>query len=245
MSKKKESSTNNSSWISLSVVFVVVMFIVLLASIVIVRYSIKKGVSTATDSFQEAYKESREDTYTKYKDMAYKMSESGYHVSNRVAISINAVKEKSELNVLRVNDVVYIITEKNETKSGTSSWLKVSGKGVFSVNMTAAEYVVDNTRRHVLVRVPRPVIDSSNISIDKTEILHFKENKWNSENSVKSGEDLARDQLGEAKQKIQEDFESNEQYAKLAESSTTSILEALIKGINPDIEDLNVEVEFY
>ena len=64
-------------------------------------------------------------------------------------------------------------------------------------------------------------------------------------NSVKSGEDLAKNQLSEAKQNIQEDFEANEQYSKLAEASATSMLAALIRGINPDVEDLEVEVEFY
>ena len=64
-------------------------------------------------------------------------------------------------------------------------------------------------------------------------------------NSVKSGEDLAKYQLSEAKQNIQEDFEANEQYSKLAEASAKSMLAALIRGINPDVEDLEVEVEFY
>lgn len=64
-------------------------------------------------------------------------------------------------------------------------------------------------------------------------------------NSVKSGEDLAKNQLSEAKQNIQEDFEANEQYSKLAEASAKSMLAALIRGINPDVEDLEVEVEFY
>ena len=63
--------------------------------------------------------------------------------------------------------------------------------------------------------------------------------------SVKSGEDLAKNQLSEAKQNIQEDFEANEQYSKLAEASAKSMLAALIRGINPDVEDLEVEVEFY
>ena len=97
----------------------------------------------------------------------------------------------------------------------------------------------------MLVRVPKPVLDSSNISIDNFETLYFAENIWRSDNSVKSGEALARNQLSEAKQRIQEDFEVNEQYSKLAEASTESMLAALIKGINPEVENLQVEVEFY
>ena len=245
MSSQIKSSKKSGGWIVLSILFVLVICLLAIFSVVIVRYSISKGVSTATDAFQEAFNESKNDTYAKFKDAAYKLSESGHHVSNKVAISIHAVKEKADLNVLKVSDVVYIIDDKNETKDGTTSWLKVSGAGEFSVNLTEAEYVVDNARQYVLVRVPRPVIDSRKIRIENAESLHFEENKWSRGNSVKSGEELARDQLSEAKQRIQEDFEANEQYSKLAESSTQSMLAALIKGINPDVKDLQVEVEFY
>lgn len=245
MNSLKKSSWKSSGWIALSIAFVLITCLIVLLSVFIVRYSISKGVSTAKDTFKEAYEESKADTYEKFKEAAYKLSESGHHVRNRVAISVHAVKEKAELNVLKVSDVVYIINDKNETKSRSVSWLKVSGAGIFSVNLTEAEYVVDNSRQYVLVRVPRPVIDSSNISIENAETLHFEENKWKKENSVKSGEELARDQLSEAKQRIQEDFEANEQYSKLAESSTKSMLSSLIKGINPDAKEIQVEVEFY
>ena len=101
--------------------------------------------------------------------------------------------------------MVYIIDDGTETESGTTSWLKVSGTGVFTVNLTAAEYVIDNERHYVLVRVLKPVLDSSNISIENFETLYFSENVWRNDNSVRSGEILARNQLSEAKQKIQED----------------------------------------
>lgn len=245
MNSQKKSSKKKNGWIILSTVFILIICLIVISSVFIIRYSISKGVSTAKDAFQESFEESKADTYAKFKDTAYKLSESGHHVSNRIAISVHAVKEKADLNVLKVSDVVYIIDDKNETKDGTSSWLKVSGAGVFSVNLTEAEYVIDNARQYVLVRVPHPVIDSANISIDNFESLHFEENKWSRGNSVKTGEELARDQLSEAKQRIQEDFEANEQYSKLAESSTKSMLTALIKGINPEVKDLQVDVEFY
>lgn len=245
MNNKNKTSSGGGRWIAWSIFFLVTIIVILLASVAIVRWSIGKGVTTATDTFHDAYTEAREETYQEYHDLAYAYSESNHHVSNRVLISINAIKEKADLQVLTVSDVVYIISDKADTDSGTTSWLKVSGAGVFTVNLTAAEYIVDNERQHVLVRVPNPVLDSSNISIDNFETLYFEENVWRSDNSVKSGEELARNQLSEAKQQIQEDFEANEQYSKLAKTSTESMLAALIKGVNPEAENLKVEVEFY
>ena len=49
----------------------------------------------------------------------------------------------------------------------------------------------------------------------------------------------------EAKQRIQEDFEASQDYSELAKQSSKSTLAALIKGFNPDVEDLEVDVEFY
>ena len=107
--------------------------------------------------------------------------------------------------------------------------------------------VIDNDRHSVLVRVPQPELDSKNIAIDadRIEVLHFSENVWSIDNSMRSGEELIRNQLSEAMQRIQEDFEANEQYSKLAEASAEAMIAALIKGINPDIADLEVRVEFY
>ena len=243
--RRATSSKKSGGWIALSIIFALILIGIAGYSYYFIRHSISNGVSTAKDSFLSAYADTREETYAQYHDLAFEVSEAEHHVSNDVTISISAIKEKSILEVLRVSDVVYIIDDGTETESGTTSWLKVSGTGVFTVNLTAAEYVIDNERHYVLVRVLKPVLDSSNISIENFETLYFSENVWRNDNSVRSGEILARNQLSEAKQKIQEDFEANEQYSKLAETSTESMLAALIRGINPDILDLQVVVEFY
>lgn len=95
--------------------------------------------------------------------------------------------------------------------------------------------------------LPQPELDSNNIAIDaeKIEVLHFSEKVWSVDSSMRSGEELIRNQLSEAMQRIQEDFEANEQYSKLAQASAEAMIKALIKGINPDIADLEVRVEFY
>ena len=245
MSNRKISSKKKSRWIVWTIILALFLCIIVIASIFVVRYSISKGITTASNAFLGAFEDAKDDTYSQFHDAAYELAEKGHHVSNDVTISISSIKERSSLEVLSVSDVVYIFTDA-ETKSGTTSWLKVTGTGKFTVNLTSAEYVVDSERRHVLVRVPRPELDSKNISIDNVETLLFKENKWNViDNSVKSGHELAQNQVSEARQRIQMDFEENEQYAKFAESSTVSMLSALIKGFNPDVEDLVVNVEFY
>lgn len=247
MSSRKVPSHKNGSWIAWTIILALVLVAIAVASIYVIRYSITNGVSTAKESFLSSYNAAKDETYNQFHDFAFQYSEAKHHVRNEISISIHAVKEKSALEVLYVSDVVYIISDSEDTKSGTTAWLKVPGTGVFTVNLAAAEYVIDNDRHSVLVRVPQPYLDSKNIAIDaeKTEILHFTENVWSIDNSVGSGEKLILKQLSEAKQRIQEDFEANEQYAKFAEASAEDMIAALIRGINLDIADLEVRVEFY
>lgn len=242
LSRRKKAGDH---WIIWTVILAIALILILVSSVLIVRRSVALGVSGAKDSFSDSYENARSDTYQKFWDTAYHIAEESHHVSNDVAISISAVKEKSSLEVLKVSDVVYIVSDAEDTKSGTTSWLKVNGTGVFTVNLTAAEYLVDNNRHYILVRIPSPILDPDNISIESVESLFYKENKWSPDNSVQSGEQLAQAQLNEAQQRIQEDFLENENYDKIAKASAKSMVSALIKGLNSDIDDLQVNVEFY
>lgn len=236
---------SDNSWLIISLVLGIILVVVCASGAYIVKKSISTGVDSAQEAFTSTYTEMRDKAYDSFRDSAYEIAEKQNHVSNDISISIDAIKEKSILEVLKVSDVVYVINDSSESKSGTTSWLEVSGTGIFTVNLSAAECLVDNGRHYVLLRVPSPVLDSQNISIDSWEILKFAENKWNRDNSAKSGEALARNQLNEAKGLMQEDFESSEMYSKLAISSTETMLKALVQGLNSDIPDIQVDVEFY
>ena len=234
-----------TSWIVWTVILAMVLLILVVTSVLIVKSSIVNGVSNAIGSFEDTYARAKDDTYKTIRDKAYAIAEKRNHVSNKVSISMGDIKSKASLKVLHVSDVVYVITDAEDTPSGTAAWLKVTGSGDYKVNLLAAEYIIDNNRQYVLIRVPRPQLDSDNIDIGQCDNIYFSENKWSSSNSVKSGEELARNQLNEAKMKIQEDFLANENYSKMAEKTARSMIEALIKGFNPEIDNIRIDVEFY
>lgn len=241
MGSWKASSKNNGAWIVWTIILTLVLCTIIVASICIVRYSIANGASVAVNTFQTSFQASESEAYTTLHDEAYQYAEAANHVSNRVTIKIDEIKNKAALEVLRISDVVYVI-ENGENTKGTVSWLKAYGTGVFTVDLKAAEFVVDNERHSVLIRVPNPELSAD---IDKLTPIRYSENTWKIDNSIKSGEKLALEQAKEAKQKMQEDFEGNEQYAKLAKMSANSMLTTLIRCANPKVEDLQVEVEFY
>ena len=180
-----------------------------------------------------------------YNLWTYNVAEASYHVKNRGTISIENIQDKANLEVLKVSDVEYITNEKKEDK--VISWLEVPGNGVFTIDMSLSEFIVDDVHNYVLARVPKPEIQTENIEIDTQNIkkLFYKDNRWIDNGSIEEGEDLAIRQLSEAQTKIQEDIQSNERYFEIAKTSAESIIKQLIKSVNEDVTNLDIEVEFY
>ena len=148
--------------------------------------------------------------------------------------------------MLKVSDVEYITNEKKEDK--VTSWLEVPGNGVFTVDLSMSEFIVDDARHYVLARVPKPEINAENIEIEtqKVKIIAYENNHWVFDNgSVEEGEQLVRKQLSEAQTKIQEDIQSNERYFDIAQTSARNNIKQLIKSLNEDIPSLDIEVEFF
>ena len=73
----------------------------------------------------------------------------------------------------------------------------------------------------------------------------FKQNKVIRSSSEKEGFELAKDQYAAAQDKLEASFLSNVQYQAWVEESAIRMIKTLIKGFNPDVEGLEVEVEFY
>ena len=239
------STGKKSNWLLWTIILAFVLLVIILCCVFTVQYSLTSGVSESINSFHDTFINTQADTYDTYHDIAFSIAESSHHIHNDVIINIIDVKKEPKLEALRVSDIVYICTDKGETASKTQSWIKVYGSGVFTVNLNAAEFVTDASRQHILIRVPKPILTSDNIKIDSYENLLFSENTWNRDNSVHSGRSLAQDQLREAMQRMQDDYRANEQYSKMAETSAKSMLSAIIKSLNPDIANLQVDVEYF
>ncbi len=213
------------------------IFVVGLLTVISIATGVRVGSNAASNSYENAFNTEKEETYSKYYDQAEKK----YHVSNEIKISIGRLMETSKLEVLRVSDVEYAIS--NDDEYGITSWLEVPGSGTYVVNLQEAEYIIDDERDHVLVRVPYPEI--TNITIDYANVnkLLFKNNLLN--DSIKVGEDLARRQLSSADMLIKKEFASNESFYKNAQEAARSTIQCMVKQLNPEIANLEVDVEFF
>ena len=178
---------------------------------------------------------------------AYEHNEKEYHVTNDVQISIGKLQTESKLEVLKVYDIEYEIYNDTNALGGNTIWLEVPGKGTYTVDLSISEFIADAARHYILVRVPKPKI--TQFSLDYANIVPLLADKSGftritDYSSYEYGIELAQQQLETASQEIQDELNANTKYYESAKTNTKTILEHLVKQVNPLIPDLIVEVEF-
>lgn len=217
-----------------------VIIILLVVSISLLGGGLKAGAKKLMASYSQAYESEKETTYGKFYQTAYERAEKKYHVSNTVIISIGNLEETGKLEVLKANDKEFIIEDKDSNTGNVTAWLEVSGEGTFVIDLQAAEYIIDNERRYVLVRIPKPEL--SDVSVTGSEKKFFKDDWQNG--SYSEGVSLAMKQRNTALLRIRKSLLSNQYIYDNAKTVAVRMIQNLIRQFNPDIHDLTVEVEF-
>lgn len=215
------------------------------------------GSGAAMDSFGTAKDEAADEAYQFFYDMSYSAAEKAHHVSNNVSITIGDLREEQKLEVLKVSDVAYETPEPKDQgwfdalianitgifDADVVSWLEVPGNGVFTVNLQAGEFIIDEERQYVLIRVPNPELTEFSIDYENVELLLFEEGGA-FKNSAKYGVDKAMEQLQSAELTMMQNVNNNQEFYKHARESTEKMLVNLVQQLNPQLPDLVVEIEF-
>lgn len=233
--KLKKSTTK-----TIYIVLIIVMFTITLLSW---RGIVSGGIDALTDSYNAAYLSEYDSTYNQWYERFFQEAEAKYHVRNEVAISIGDIREIGLLEVLNVSDIEFIVQDKDRGNGNITSWLEVPGEGTYVVNLQEAEFIIDNERMHVIVRVPEPELTNVRILYGKVEKILFKDDMFNG--SYREGEELAMKQLNEADLLIKKEFAMNQNYYISAQNAARSTIECLVYKMNPGIDNLTVDVEFY
>lgn len=235
VSKKEE---NLKIWIGMGVIFLasVILIVVFLIS------ALKKGVNAFQDTYKQVESQVKEEKKEEFYQKGYQAAEKENHVSNRAGISVENIKETANLEVLEVRDVEFVFQGADENDKNITVWLEVPGTGVFTVDLQASEFIVDNKRNYVLVRVPKIELSECKVDYANVNKLRFKNDIFN--DSIAVGEDIAQEMLKDGYLLIQKEFLSNQWYYNSAESAAENLITNMIKEVNFDISDLQVEVEF-
>ena len=192
---------------------------------------------------ENAYETAREDTYSAFYQTAYDLAEKQNHVSNYAVISIEAAQEVSRLEVLTVSDSEFVIKEADDNDP-TISWLEVQGIGVFTVDLSACEFIADSERQYVLVRAPKPALTECKVS--GTGKQFWKRTGFFTGNgSVAEGVRLSQNQLSEGQIKLEDSMKQNRGFYESAKSAAVDMIGSLVKKWNPSIPELQVEIEFF
>ena len=215
------------------------------------------GAEAAAESFATEKDKANEEAYQFFYDKSFEAAEKAHHVSNRVSISVGDLREEQKLEVLKVSEVTYEVPkpkDQNRFKATVEkvmgffdaeaeSWLEVPGNGVFVVNLRAGEFIIDEERQYVLIRVPSPELTSFTIDYENVELLTFEKGGI-FKNNAKYGMDMAVEELQSAELTMRHDVNNNQKFYERAKDSAEKMLISLVKQLNPELPDLVVEVEF-
>ncbi len=233
---------NKKKWTKIEIIGVITIIVIVVGMVFAINNFITKGVEAAINSYQTTKTETITKTKQDWYEKMYVAEEEKYHVSNDVSISIGTFREEAKLEVLEAYDVQYIIWDEKQNEANVVSWLKVPGKGIFTVDLKASEFIIDNERNYVLARVPEPELTHLSIIYKEIEKLLFKNNIFN--DSIAVGEEIAEKQLKEAYALMEKTFISNILYYDSALAAAESMIVSLIESWNMEVDGLEVEVEF-
>ena len=208
--------------------------------------SIDVGAKAAKESYEEVYAQEKDTVVQEYYQRAYDKAEAENHITSLVIIRIENVQEVQNLEVLKVYDTEIVTKEKTSKFAGidtrkVTAWFEVKGHGTYIVDLKAAEFIKDDERQYVLVRVPAPELTDITCGSPEEILYH---NKGIGDGNDSEGTDLANEAAIEAQSLIENALRSNQYMYVEAKKSAESSIQNLVKQFNPDIPDLVVEVEF-
>lgn len=235
--KKSNQTKNGSSFGDFCLILAVILIIL---SGLVITNTIHKGSEYAQIAYENAKEKAIDEAYNRFYESAFASAERKYHVTNTVSIEVAALREESNLEVLKVSDVEYVIEPKGENENNIEVWMEFYGDGIYTVDMKSSEFIIDSNRQYVLVRVPRPVL--SHCTITETNELFWQNGLFNKSNS--DGTELARKVQNAGYTKLINYMKSNAEFYKSAKDSATTVISDLVKGLNSELTNLVVEVEF-
>lgn len=206
-------------------------------------------------TYHSAKDTAKQETEESFYNAVFELSESAHHLSNDITIQIQGITEIRNLEVLNVFLTDYQIWPEQETSGGVldivvdpligdaEAWIRFDGIGTFTVSLQNADFILDEQRKSVLVRVPSPVMERVLIQQDEDDVLYTSDaGLFN--NASDTGQQLVLSLTQKAQQDMTAKARSNPEYYAQAKASAEKTITQLIKNLNPDLPDLTVEVEF-
>ena len=168
-SKRRSKKKSVFSGIQLPVLCGVLGVFFIVVSVIAIFVSMRLSAKNA----RELYETTLDNVSIEITEDVRKIAEHNHHVSNKLAYAMENMVEDSRLEVLKVKDTE-IITDGTDEVGNVTSWLQVEGEGVYTVDLKAAEYLYDSSRRKVTVIVPYPEITYCKLLSGQSLLVRYK-----------------------------------------------------------------------
>lgn len=240
-----KNENNSKSKIDGMIIGIIIIGALIAIPLLVMNLGANKAKNNYLTAYNTAYDTAKNSTYEKYRQAGHDVGYENYHVKNEVDIYVGDIQECSNLEIMKVSDFDYAISNKSDNAEKIDSVFEVTVTGTYCVNMQLSEFIIDNKNNSVTVRVPNPVLTDFT---SKYEMLYFSKNgtilNIFDKGNYREGEDFAIQQLTECKAEIMHSLEYNQENNRNAEESARSVLTNIIKRLNPEIPDLKVYIEF-
>ena len=217
---------------------ILAVFIVLAASMNLTLYRLT--VENAGAAFDAAYQTAKEaQTPLTYEEF-YLAALEQYKTKNDVMTSISADYGTGKLEIMKICDSVCIPQSALEDEE-SSLTLLIPFNGVYTIDLSLAEFITDQEREIITVRVPYPEIADFKVEYENAKLLD------DSGITVTLGKittpELARSEFEEKNIDLREQISENKIFTENAAETARQKIISTIMALNP-YDDVTVEVEF-
>ncbi|WP_044974511.1 hypothetical protein [Ruminococcus sp. HUN007] len=217
---------------------ILAVLIILAASLNLALY--RTTVEESTSAFDKAYTESKEAqtplTYEQY----YLAALEQYKTTNDIRTDITADYGNGKLEVMKIYDTV-AIPQTAEEDGVSSLTLVIPVNGVYTADLQLAEFITDQQRRTVMVRIPYPELSDITVDYDNAKLVD------ESGIVISAGKmttpELAHSEFEEKSIDVRELISSNKVFSENAAETVRRKITSAIMALNP-YEDVITEVEF-
>lgn len=240
-------STRKSKYQSYKIILFCVSVVALVVSGVLLRQFLSTAKKATDASFQLAYDETKQNTYDQFKQKAFDYYEKKNHVSNRGTLTISNIKEENALEVLSVSDSWVKISDPDTDAEKTTRWVEFSATGVYTVDMTVSEFIIDEYHNLIYVELKTPQLNHIALNTETKAYLYKYEKGFTEVNGdYDSGVKELLNDREEALNHLTEQLENNDENLVVAKKSAEELIRTFLKNVNPDmnLKDSDIQIKF-
>ncbi|MCR4638960.1 hypothetical protein [Ruminococcus sp.] len=245
--KTTRKTKRKSNLKGLKAVYIILLFTLIVVSIVLLLTSCANAKSASRAAFSNVFNDTKKKTYDQFKQKSFDYFEEQNHVSNRAKITIGNIKEENSLEVLSVSDSWVKISDPEEDEDRTTRWVEFNATGVYTVDMSISEFIIDDYNNFILVKLKTPQLN--HIALDnntKAYLYKYEKGFFELNGDYDSGVQMMLNDRAEALDNLTEQLENNDENLARAKMSTENLIRTFIKNINPELnlKDSDIQIEF-